>query len=58
MITSPITISPQVLVDIENRETIDLSLMLDGIGHLSKKRKKVGGNQSYLLSGCSKLGAQ
>jgi len=31
-----------VLVDIENRESIDLSLTLEGIGHLSKKRKKVG----------------
>lgn len=31
-----------MLVDIENRESIDLSLTLEGIGHLSKKRKKVG----------------
>ncbi|XP_023034074.1 attractin-like protein 1 isoform X2 [Drosophila willistoni] len=30
----------QVLVDIENRESIDLSLTLEGIGHLSKKRKR------------------
>ncbi|XP_017848030.1 attractin-like protein 1 isoform X2 [Drosophila busckii] len=30
----------QVLVDIENRENIDLSLTLDGISHMSKKRKK------------------
>ncbi|XP_017143549.1 attractin-like protein 1 [Drosophila miranda] len=30
----------QVLVDIENRESIDLSLTLEGIGHMSKKRKK------------------
>ncbi|KAH8291888.1 hypothetical protein KR054_001951 [Drosophila jambulina] len=30
----------QVLVDIENRDSIDLSLTLEGIGHLSKKRKK------------------
>lgn len=31
----------QVLVDIESRDCIDLSLPLEGISHMSKKRKKV-----------------
>ncbi|XP_023308777.2 attractin [Lucilia cuprina] len=30
----------QVLVDIENRESIDLSLTMEGIANMSKKRKK------------------
>lgn len=53
------TIYKQVLVDIETRDCIDLSLPLEGISHMSKKRKKVciksraGSDKVSIYNSCS-----